>query len=33
VIGATFELDSAADAFEQLRKGGVFGKIVVNVAG
>jgi NADPH:quinone reductase-like Zn-dependent oxidoreductase len=31
VIGAEFDFHSAADAFAQLQKGGVFGKIVVHV--
>jgi NADPH:quinone reductase-like Zn-dependent oxidoreductase len=32
VIGAEFDFDDASDAFAQLQKGGVFGKIVVHVA-
>jgi NADPH:quinone reductase-like Zn-dependent oxidoreductase len=31
VIGAEFDFNSAADAFTQLQRGGVFGKIVVQV--
>lgn len=32
VIGARYGLDAAADAFDQLRKGATFGKIVIDVA-